>query len=65
MLVPKNPLSDKAGALIGRLMCSDGGTKDGRDVTLFFTAQFAQKSQKFQVQMLRKRRKNSQIVSPQ
>ena len=34
MLAPKNPWSDKADALIGRLMCSDGGMKHGRDVTL-------------------------------
>ena len=63
MLVPKNPWSNKAGVLIGRLMCSDGGTKHGRDVTVCFSQHNLRKNRnKFQVQMLRKWRKNSQIL---
>ena len=71
MLVLKNPWSDKADALIGPLMCSDGGTKHGRDVTLCFTAQFAQKSQKISstnVKEMEKEQPNFNLVfiaSPQ
>ena len=52
-------------------MCSDGGTKHGRDVTLCFTAQFAQKSQKISstnVKEMEKEQPNFNlvfIVSPQ
>ena len=45
-------------------MCSDGGTTRSWRHTLCFTAQFAQKSQKkkIQVQMLRKWKRNGQVL---
>ena len=60
-----DPWSDKAGALNGRLMYSDGGTTHGRGVTLCVSRHNLRKNRKkkkIQVQMLGKWRRNGQIL---